>query len=391
MLHGTILCFLVLCGVLAEKRVVKFKVVNATSTLLIFFTFALSYKNGFDWPSYVNLLEHVANSKITDLFQLVTDYKMEPLFVLLSYIAVLFSTSLISLQVLVNVVSGFFYYMGLNNLKLNAGYFYALIYFVNLLRLQTSTFRQAIAVAVCFYAFSILTKGETKKFSGYVLVGSLFHHTALISFLVLPLYTLDRSNRLTYLCLLVVLFTTINFVGLAPLYTLSELLSLSGLLSTVLDKLEYYSESGTYIYFTVQKFMLLIFSLLLLIPQLKRNFHTAPNSLVFYALIIHLFVNFLLWGFPNVFTLRLEYYFQFGWVAIVIMLARKFSFASVRIGLAMIVLICTIKSSLFFRSFSNYLVYFKYNTIIETIQAKEFYRNRLDEAIFADETSEKTF
>lgn len=77
----------------------------------------------------------------------------------------------------------------------------------NILIQQQNLVRQFIAVAISLYGFTSLMNNNKNKFIILVLLSSLFHYSAIINFLFLPIHTLMQSKKGDNLVLIFVIFS----------------------------------------------------------------------------------------------------------------------------------------------------------------------------------------
>lgn len=110
----------------------------------------------------------------------------------LSFEVFLFIFTVISFIFLKKAFSGYWFFFGMMLVLAKLATFYAM-----------SGMRQWMALCICFYAISILLKGERWKFLFWVLIAFTFHRSAFIVFPLIFLYKREFSGKLAFFTILI--------------------------------------------------------------------------------------------------------------------------------------------------------------------------------------------
>lgn len=171
------------------------------STLFIFC--ALRYDVGWDYMSYVSLIEMDYEEIIDSRIELLSNYilllgnyvNFYPIvFIIFSFLTLkitFFSIKKYSINPLISWLV--FYSMPL--------FFFA----------SLSTLRQSLATAIVFYSYSYVKEKKYLNFIAAIFVASLFHTSSIIGFFILPLVLL-RINKFLNIILLLISFIVSTFL-----------------------------------------------------------------------------------------------------------------------------------------------------------------------------------
>lgn len=170
------------------------------------------------------------------------------------------------------------------------------------LRLYSFTFtglRQAMALGFIWIAFVFLMQNKKWRFLLFVLLGSLFHVSALSFILALPFIYIKKDKLVLISCLL---FSIVNFImGDKIVYHISETL----FPERVGDYVDTAMESGTSLSTTFILYILMFLFILFFFSNVKKNDKLSVGK--FNLVCIALMISFISQGFPNMF--RVAYYF----------------------------------------------------------------------------------
>ncbi|WP_203363364.1 EpsG family protein [Bacillus sp. REN10] len=174
---------------IVEKAMFVNKTLVRKIYLIILITFSgFRYNVGWDYKAYSMIIDSLRNYGIN-----IYD-KGEPLSNLLLTISSKFQTNLFFFLITSIVI----YYLIIKTLdQYSVNYYLSLLFFIGfpLFYLNSlSVIRNFIAIAICFWAYKYLKKNQTLKYMIAVLIAFLFHKTALVALLLIPLRNV-RINK----------------------------------------------------------------------------------------------------------------------------------------------------------------------------------------------------
>ena len=236
--YSLILIFSVLFAFLAQ--IVKSKSVGNILVTFVTLTLALpaglrDVSVGIDTPNYFLIINSADKFYIGELYY--TYYEIGFQWVIKSLISILkdphYVLMVIALVTITLIVRTLWFFRDRISFSLSVFLYVCMQYFSSY-----NTSRQWLAIAISFFATRYLFDGKYLKFSILVLVSSLFHGSALICLLFIPLHML-MVKKITlkykiFTILLLVTFTLFN----------NYILDILGVTST-LEKYQYYLDGGS--------------------------------------------------------------------------------------------------------------------------------------------------
>lgn len=211
----------------------------------IFFTVFVGLRDfgvGYDTNVYIEPTFHYAEEidNVKDFFNAEIDRG----FLLLAYIAHLFSSDPQALLIVVELFIMIFTLLGLYNLKAVYDFkfsTYFILYWLVLFFFSENFMRQYCAMSLLFYGFSLYVKGKNTAY-GLLQIAAYFFHTSSILFLIIPVYcylaNMKSQKRLVYSILAIMVLLIVAF----SYYSFLAWIGSFGIIAEVYA--ERYSESG---------------------------------------------------------------------------------------------------------------------------------------------------
>lgn len=281
--------FLVVIGMLLyiySKKMPISKVAQVTSSILLVLLVICRYDIGYDYHTYYSLVEDKNMELIEFLFSPFSAY--------LAYIAVYFDSPhlifiLFGIPTFVLILCG----ISKNSKNYSLSVFiFICLFLINFL----SVIRQALAVALCFYAYRYIVERKLFKYVCFVVIAALFHSSALI---VLPFFWLDKIKFRALFVL------SILFFGLKSI--LFNLFLELDLYTSYLSEDGVIPQGGSFILY----FYILLFVFCILICS--RN---KPDNVTYFLKIIFLGITFALMFGPHLGE-RISLYFYIYYVLLI--------------------------------------------------------------------------
>lgn len=358
------------------------RVVNLLALIILIVFSGLSYTNGWDWYGYKDYYDGIGIRGFSEV-QALSTYGIEFFFLMFMYVTSLSGLSFVFFVFINAVITNTIIYLALKKLNVNYILFIIMYFCVSYLRLELSTLRQGLAVAICIYSLSYILEKRKLKFIVLVIVASLFHRSALVLLAFYPFLVINISLRKHF-----------YIMALAIPVSL-----LAGYLSTLLSQtyMIFYNEWTKFFIIKLANYLALsrgasinFQSLILLVSyaffafQLKSD--SKEKDLFLKIMAMEVIVVFYFSFLPQLVIIRLIYYFQVGWLALCVLsyyngIKPKGLYLSVLIA----VIIC--KLLLNFRYTFDRDVYFPYYNSISSYfyddsygRSREFLLNKAGEA-----------
>lgn len=168
---------------------------------------ALRYEVGVDYVTYYNIIEK---------FQLWAILRMEPLNQVIFFISTYIDSPFFCFAIYACLTYIFIYKACIQN---SVAPFFALFIYISLFYLESLSFiRQAVAMSIGLYAFKYIKEKNIIKYSIWILISMLFHLSAILLFIVYPIYWKCKLKYAIIAISSVVLLKNIIF---SILYTLN--------------------------------------------------------------------------------------------------------------------------------------------------------------------------
>lgn len=185
----------------------------------IFFTVFVGLRDfgvGYDTNVYIEPYFHHAEEidNVKDFFNI---ENVDRGFLLLAYIAHLFSSDSQALLIVVELFIMIFTLLGLYNFKAVYDFkfsTYFILYWLVLFFFSENFMRQYCAMSLLFYGFSLYVKGKNSAY-GLLQIAAYFFHTSSILFLIIPVYcylaNMKSKKRLFYSILAITVLLIVAF------------------------------------------------------------------------------------------------------------------------------------------------------------------------------------
>lgn len=206
---------------------VKPEILIIITTLLFSFIFGCRVNFGIDHPVYFDMYVNQTAGLL----------RCEPIFVFISKLFYRFNTPYQIYFTFLSFLQIFFLILGCKRLNINYSCAF-FIFFSTEIFYYMNVIRQAIAMSMIFYAYSLLVTDKKKSFFLVVLIASGFHKSSLISFLFSLYPVFNKKIRYEWLYyiplfLILVFYTKVNTVITNILTYLSKIF-LGGFASQVI-------------------------------------------------------------------------------------------------------------------------------------------------------------
>lgn len=212
----------------------------------IFFTVFVGLRDfgvGYDTNVYIEPYFHHAE-EINNIKDFFTIENVDRGFLLLAYIAHLFSSDSQALLIVVELFIMIFTLLGLYNFKAVYDFkfsTYFILYWLVLFFFSENFMRQYCAMSLLFYGSSLYVKGKNTAY-GLLQIAAYFFHTSSILFLIIPVYcylaNMKSQKRLVYSILAIMVLLIVAF----SYYSFLAWIGSFGILAEAYA--ERYSESG---------------------------------------------------------------------------------------------------------------------------------------------------
>lgn len=276
-----------------------------------------AYQTGVDWRIYSSVYdfsEPIDRAIILgSFFEPNSGVITEPGYALLSSIVKFFTDDFQYVMFWANFIAAFFLFKGFYKYKSNL-YLSLLLYLGYIyLTLNMSGIRQAVAVAIVFYALSFLHTKQYRNYTFWVLVAGTFHVSALIMLPAAFLLNRKINDKLVYLVLGIGLVIYTLRISLVNQFIISIGESFDNPFIMKAYKYSLTANEGNVFSFKV----LLNFVMLILFMQYKKKMCDRNEyvSIFLNLFIIYLFILEYLWDTGEI-VRRLQFYFLLGLIVI---------------------------------------------------------------------------
>lgn len=193
-IYIVILCAIILLGLLIKPNSTQNK-----KKLYIFIVFGMltiisairSYQVGIDTEQFVNAFKYINRISFENAF----DVRYEVGFVIFCRIIGLLSQNsqifIIFTSIIIIPIIGYFIYRNSKNVLMSSFLFVTL----NQYAMYMNASRQAIAIAIILIGYEFLKKDKNIKFIICVVLATLFHQTALVMLVLIPIKKMKYSNK----------------------------------------------------------------------------------------------------------------------------------------------------------------------------------------------------
>lgn len=282
--------------------------------LLLFFT-SFSYRNGWDIIGYEKWFIYIHENGFDGLLSIQENENIETGYLLFNYITSLLSSHFEIFIFIFGVSTCCLYYFGCKNNKLNFSIFMVIFFCSSYTRLELSTLRQGMAVAIFFYSLCFLLNKNFYKYTLFCIFAVLFHRSAVLLFFMYPLLTARyKSSTLIIVSIsgFLMLFFTAAESPVNIIYKLLSVIPDAGFLGIIKYKFRFYLS----LYnnpLTPQRIILIVAFIFFCYYRINSILYNLALNLMFFQVIFNTIFSFL----PNLFLIRLEYYFMLGWISLV--------------------------------------------------------------------------
>jgi hypothetical protein len=350
--------------------------------LILFILFSgLSYTNGWDWFGYKDYYDYIQNAGFSAVKEY-NEFGIEYLYLIYMYLIGVtgagFGFFIFINAIFVNLLIYKFCKLS----AINYAFFMFIFFAVSYIRLELSTIRQGLAVALVMYSYSLLLNEKKKTALAYIILAVCFHRSAAIVLLFLPFISTINKKQVHYaivFCALpfLLLSDTINNIFIHLLSYIN-----SGILAAYTTKLIIYLSLSTTAKINPQAIVLLLLYLLsIYFCETKNKKQILFLNIMACQVVVSLYFTFL----TQLIIMRMIYYFQVGWMCWVIILYKEYLkprwFCFILIGLMVLA-----KLVLNFRYDSDRAVFFPYYNVISSIidndeygRSREFILNKAEE------------
>lgn len=337
---------------------------------LILFT-GLTFTNGWDWYGYKDFYENIQSSGFSGVKDY-NEYGIEYLYLVYMYIIGLTGLGF-GFFIFINAfIVNLFIYKFSKRTAINYGLFMLLFISVSYLRLELSTIRQGLAVAIIFYAYSLMLCERNKKALLFIVVAICFHRSAAIVLLFLPFIKYVNKKEIHYFIVLLAL----PFIFLSDYINNFFITLLSyanhGFLSVYVFKIMLYLSMSNVAQVNPQAIMLIFLYLICIYYcDLKDKKQLFFLNVMACQVVISLYFTFL----TQLIIMRMVYYFQVGWICWVIFLYKEYCKPKWVCFILICFLVAT-KLMLNFRYEYDRAVFFPYYNVIFSFTDDDYGRSR---------------
>lgn len=298
--------FIVFLGFIADFS--RNRIISNASLYLVFIICTLiggfrSWNVGQDTKNYIFIIDNIEYYNISNL---------EPFFLYLNKILnSLFSGDLryTILFLLISGLTWFFFLLGAKQKSISVGILLTILFgHMNAFFDQFNAIRQLLALSIVFYGTTFLLNNKYKKFIFFVLIGSLFHYTSLLSLVFIPIYKFKKYWKTIILISFIFLLFFIEYIF--------------GYLISFSSKYNDYEDiglTGNYIGNGIFVFNILILVLLLLFKNyVSKSF---KDDYFYFLILVCISFIFQLITFYNSIggdvIVRASYYFSLGYIFLI--------------------------------------------------------------------------
>lgn len=361
MTYFIVLNILCVISLLNHSREVSKTYLAGVSGLVLILFFGLSYRNGWDWPSYEEIFQISSGGTLNEIiiYSLVNGY--EPGYMILNAIIGKLTDDF---RVFIAFFSIFTIYLYVTAGKLftkNVPLLLAVIYSINLIRLESSTLRQGIAVAIVVSALGAAKTGKLRKAQYIVLAASLFHYSAIIfAFLLKYICVSHEKNHYRKMMLASPLIAAISFALYSSVTSVIQINSLDFDLPLAISKLLYYDSLQENL-ISPQKIIIIIFSFAILLTKYGQIHGAIEKNLLGLQFLLNVALFFL----PAVVVQRFEHYLWFGFAVIVVNMMVAALKNIPMFAIILIFLFPNMRLALAFKEENDRIVYIPYVSVMK--------------------------
>lgn len=355
-------------------------IIDKLLCLVFIFFMGLSYTNGWDWYGYKDFYEYIQING----FNAVNEYNQFG--IEYSYLVYLYIIGLsgagFGLFIFINsIVVNTLIYKACTRMAINYGLFMFIFLAVSYIRLEFSTIRQGLAVALVMLTYASLLNQRFKIALFYVLLAIAVHRSAIIVLLFIPFIHFVRNRRVHY-CILVF---AIPFIFMATEIN-KALINALGVLNfgwfTV-----YVTKLITYLALNVQASInpqAILLLLLYLVATYFCDFKNKKYVLLLNIMACHVIISLYCTFLTQLIIMRVIYYFQIGWMCWLIILYTEYCRPK-WLCLMLVLCVVLVKYTLNFRYESDREVFFPYYNVIGALmdpnygRSQEFILRKADE------------
>ncbi|HHA1754397.1 TPA: EpsG family protein [Enterobacter kobei] len=355
-------------------------IVNRGLCIILILFAGVSYTNGWDWYGYRDYYTYIQNNGFVAVNEY-NEYGIEYLYLLYLYIIGLagfgFGFFIFINSVIVNVLI----YRACKKIAINYGLFMFIYLSASYIRLELSTIRQGLAVALIMISYASILNEKRKNALLYILLAVAMHRSAMVVLIFLPFITLVKSRNIHYF---IVLFAVPFIFASSEINTLFiHLLGYlnSGLFAVFVSKLITYLAMNAQATVNPQAIIVL---LLYLVAIYYCDFNNKKYILLLNIMacqvIISLYCTFL----TQLIIMRIIYYFQVGWMCWLIILYTEYCKPK-WLCLFLILSVMLAKITLNFRYESDRAVFFPYYNVFASLiddnygRSQEYILGKADE------------
>lgn len=158
-----------------------------------------SYKVGIDTEQFVNAFQYINRIPFKNAFNV----RYEAGFVIFCRILGIFSQNIqmfiVATSIIIMPLIGRFIYRNSNDVMMSSVLFITL----NQYAMYMNASRQAIAIAIILFGYEFLKDNKYVKYIICILLASLFHQTAIVMLVLIPLRKLEYSNKMYFLTIVI--------------------------------------------------------------------------------------------------------------------------------------------------------------------------------------------
>ncbi|MFA0052392.1 EpsG family protein [Vibrio breoganii] len=352
---------LFLASVLDRKNRIVYEIFTL---ILIFFFVGFSYKNGWDLNEYIRFF-NLASQGTVGVDYLNSTLFIEKGFGYLNYLVSKLNLGFEGFVLVFGLFTSLIYFHTTRSLRVNFALFMALFLCASFTRLELSTLRQGLAVALFFLSIVFIHKRQFVIFVLLILLAAQFHRTAYVLILIYPLLIKNYNRKVYWLIALfslpILIINSYSKISLEIVDFIESLSFLRGF-DGLLYKIRFYLALDASV-LSPQRLLLLLFYILTLRFFKPRNMR---ETIAFNLFSLHIILNFFFSFFSTVILLRFEYYLQFGWMLVFCYflsdrITNKYNF---RVLAACMIVFCNVKMLLLFKHESERAVYFPYMNVL---------------------------
>lgn len=338
--------------------------------VFILFT-GLSYTNGWDWYGYKDYYEYIQDNGF-EAVNGYNEYGIEYLYLVYLYLIGLVGFGFGFFIFLNSIIVNVLIYRTCKKTAINYGLFMFIYLAASYIRLELSTIRQGLAVALIMMTYASLLNEKKKTALIYIILAVAMHRSALIVLVFLPLITSVKNRNIHYLIVLFALpfifaSSEINKLLLQVLGYLN-----SGFFAVYVSKLITYLSMNAQASVNPQALVvLLLYGVAIFYCDFRIKKQVLFLNIMACQVIISLYCTFL----TQLIIMRVIYYFQIGWMCWLVILYTEYCKPK-WLCFILIVFTMTVKLSLNFRYEPDRLVFFPYYNVVSSLVDDNYGRSQ---------------